>query len=134
MAQLTKLPDPLAAVGDFPEIAAPDGKLTGILVSALVQAVRNIIQILNRGISLGSGATGYQAGNLDAQYVDMITPGVADTEFEVPHQLGRVPIGYEPVRQDRAVSIYDSNSGSWNDSRLFLKANVASASIKLRVY
>jgi len=134
MAILTKIPDPNASVGDFPEILAPDGQLTGSVASAITQAVRALMRRLNNGLSLGNGVSGYQAGNLDAQYIDVLTPGVADTAIEVPHDLGRVPIGYEVVRRDKAAVVYDADAGSWNERRFYVKANVASVTVKLRVY
>lgn len=134
MAIRTMIDDRDAMVGDFPDIAAEDGKLTGVLSGALTQAIKAVIRKLNGLISLGTGATGHRAGNLDAQYIDILTPSVANTEFPVPHGLGRLVIGYDVVRKDRAVDIYDSNFGSWNPELLLLKATVASASVKLRVY
>ena len=134
MAQRTIIDDTNSMVGDFPAISSAEEKLTGVLASALTQALRAIIRKMNGQISLGVGTTGHRAGNLDAQYVDVLTPSVADTEFAVPHGLGRLAAGYDVVRRDKAVTVYDSNFGSWNTSLVLLKASVASASIKVRVY
>lgn len=134
MAIRTITPDPNAAMGDIPPITLDEGKLSGTTATYLSSALRGIIAKFNGGISLGNGDSGYRAGNLDAQYIDVFTPSVADTEFTVPHGLGRKPIGYDVVRRDKAAIVYDSSGGSWSDTLLFLKCNAASATIKLRVY
>lgn len=134
MAIRTVIPDPDASMGDIPPITLEDGKLSGTTATYLSSTLRGIIDKFNGGISLGNGLSGYRAGNLDAQYIDVFTPGVADTEFAVPHGLGRKPIGYDVVRRDKAAIVYDSSGGSWGDNVLYLKCNTASTTIKLRVY
>jgi hypothetical protein len=71
---------------------------------------------------------------LDAQYIDFLCPAIRDTEFIVPHGLGRVPVGYVVVRIDRAANVYDSSVGSWSPTLLYLKCDTASASIRLMVW
>jgi hypothetical protein len=134
MAIRELIPDKTSGMGDIPPIALQDGKMSGPTAAYLTSALRNIIAKFNGGISLGSGDSGYRAGNIDAQYIDVYTPSVADTEFTVPHGLGRKPIGYDIVRRDKAAIVYDSSGGSWNDTTLYLKCNVASTTVKLRVY
>ena len=121
-------------MGDIPPITLEDGKLSGTTATYLSTTLRGMIDKFNGGISLGNGLSGYRSGNLDAQYIDVFTPSVADTEFAVPHGLGRKPIGYDVVRSDKAAIVYDSSGGSWGDNVLYLKCNVASTTIKLRVY
>lgn len=134
MAIRTVIPDPNSSMGDIPPITLEDGKLSGTTATYLSSTLRGMIDKFNGGISLGNGLSGYRAGNLDAQYIDVFTPAVADTEFTVPHGLGRKPIGYDVVRKDKAAIVYDSSGGSWGDNVLYLKCNVASVTIKLRVY
>lgn len=134
MAIRTVIPDPSASMGDIPPITLEDGKLSGTTATYLSTTLRGMIDKFNGGISLGNGLSGYRSGNLDAQYIDVFTPGVADTEFAVPHGLGRKPIGYDVVRRDKAAIVYDSSGGSWGENVLYLKCNVASTTIKLRVY
>lgn len=134
MAIRTVIPDPNSSMGDIPPITLEDGKLSGTTATYLSSTLRGMIDKFNGGISLGNGLSGYRAGNLDAQYIDVFTPAVADTEFTVPHGLGRKPIGYDVVRKDKAAIVYDSSGGSWGENVLYLKCNVASTTIKLRVY
>lgn len=134
MALRTIIPDPDAAMGDIPPIALSDGKMSGPTAAYLTAALRAIIAKFNGAISLGNGSTGYRAGNLDAQYIDVYTPATPDTEIEIPHGLGRKPIGYDVVRRDAACIVYDSSGGSWGKDVLYLKCDTASVTIKLRVY
>lgn len=134
MAIRTIIADPTSAMGDIPPITLDDGKLSGTTATFLSSSLRGIIAKFNGGISFGNGLSGYRAGNMDAQYIDVFTPSVADTEFTVPHGLGRKPIGYDVVRRDKAAIVYDSSGGSWSDTLLYLKCNTASTTIKLRVY
>lgn len=134
MALRTVIPDPSAAMGDIPPIALSDGKMSGPTAAYLTAALRSIIEKFNGAISLGNGSTGYRAGNLDAQYIDVFTPATPDTEIEIPHGLGRKPIGYDVVRRDVACIVYDSSGGSWGNDVIYLKCNTASVTLKLRVY
>lgn len=128
------IPDKDAGMGDIPPIALVDGKMSGPTATYLTSSIRSIIAKFNGGISFGNGGSGYRAGNIDAQYIDVFTPSVADTEFTVPHGLGRKPIGYDVVRRDKAGIVYDSSGGSWSPTTLYLKCSTASTTIKLRVY
>jgi len=134
MAIRTVIPDPDAAMGDIPPIALTEGKMSGPTAAYLTQALRNIIAKFNGAISLGNGSSGYRAGNLDAQYIDVFTPSTPDEEFAIPHGLGRKPIGYDVVRRDLASIVYDSSGGSWGEEVFYLKCDTASVTIKLRVY
>jgi hypothetical protein len=130
----TKLEDGSGAMGNMPDITLQNGKLTEQVALAISSKIQEIIRRVNQGWSLGSGATGYKAGNLDAQYVDVVFPSVADTQVAIPHGLQRRPIGYAVVRSDRAADIYDSSAGSWTVEVLYLKSNVANATVRLLVW
>jgi hypothetical protein len=134
MAIRTVIPDPDSAMGDIPPIALSDGKMSGPTAAYLTSSLRSIIAKFNGGISFGNGSSGYRAGNVNAQYVDVFTPATPDEEFSVPHGLGRKPIGYDVVRRDVAAIVYDSSGGSWGEDILYLKCNVGSVTIKLRIY
>lgn len=133
MADRVRREDGFGGMGDMPDISLIDGKLTEKMALTISSKIREMISRFNRGLSLGSGNSGYKAGNLDAQYVDLLFPA-ADTEVLIPHGLGRRPIGYVVVRRDRACSIYDSSAGSWGRDVLYLKSDTASASVRLLIW
>jgi len=134
MAIRTRREDGAGAIGDMPDINLLDGKMSEKTALQVSGKIREIISRINGGWSMGTGVSGYKAGNLDAQYIDVLAPSAANTEFVIPHGLGRRPIGYVVVRSDRAVSVYDSSNGSWGDSLMYLKADTASATIRLLVW
>ena len=65
-----------------------------------------------------------KAGNLSAVYVVFTSNGSANTEDAVTHKLGRTPIGYFPVKQDKAAVIYDSGTAN-TLTTIYLKTSVA---------
>ena len=50
---------------------------------------------------------------------------VADTEFELEHNLGRVPAGFIIIKKDKAGTIYDSGT-AWTKNSVFLKCDKSS--------
>lgn len=135
MAQRDLIADGEGALGDIPPITiTDDGRLSETMVNTLSNGLRGIVKALNGRLSMGNGLTGHRTGNLSGQWIDVLTPAVANTEFVVPHGLQRVPVAAVPVKKDRAVDIYDSSAGSWNDTLIYLKASVASATVKLWVF
>lgn len=134
MATRTRLEDGYGAIGQLPDIQLHEGKLTEQLALALSSKIQEIIARANNGWSLGSGSHAHKAGNLDAQYVDVLTPDSANAEFEIPHGLLRRPIGYLVVLSDRSVNVYASSLGSWTSDVFYLKADVASATLRLLVF
>lgn len=124
--------------GSIPTVPAltvdADGRISAGLAMTLLNVFRSIVKAMNGRLSLGGGLTGHRAGNLDGQYIDFLTPAVADTEFIVPHGLNRVPIGYQVVRRDAAAVVYDSSVGSWSPDLLYLKCDTSSTTIKLLVW
>lgn len=111
-----------------------DGKVSETTVQYLYGVIDNFIKRFNGYISFGDGVNGSWAGNVDAQYITVVTPSSANTEFEVVHGLDRVPIGYDVLRKDKAADIYDDGGGDWGPDIMFLKCSASSASIKLRIY
>ena len=134
MAKRLLLEDGLGMVGQMPDIRLQKGTMTEQTALTVSTKVQELIRTLNGQLSLGSGLSGYRAGNLSAQYVDLVTPGAANTEFSVPVGLGRRPVGYVIARKDRAVDLYDSSIGSWTDELIYFKASVASATVRLLIW
>jgi len=65
--------------------------------------------------------------------VNIVTPSTANSEFTVSVSgFNRTPIGYEVIKQDKAVNVYNGST-TWAKDTLYLKASVATASITVRV-
>jgi hypothetical protein len=63
----------------------------------------------------------------------IVTPGVANTEFTVQHNLGRVPTNYIWNVDQNAV-VYDSRRASWTSQQLFLKCSATSVNLYLIIF
>jgi hypothetical protein len=134
MAKLSVKDDIDVFVGDLaPLVLDEKGNLSEQQISNLSSTVRDLVTKVNGGISHGTGNTGHR-GNLDEAFTDVVTPSVADTEFAVPHTLGRLPQSVVIVRANKSATIYDSSAGSWTDTLIYLKCNVASAQLRLNLW
>ncbi len=115
--------------------ARPDGKLTDTELRAIWSALGALASTINGNLTFGAAEPGAFAGNFDAEpVVDFTFPSVADTEVAVPHLLRRVPIGYIPIMQDRAGTVYASSIGSWTESWIHLKCNAAGMVARLLLF
>lgn len=103
-----------------------DGQITVESIVSLNQAIENLTKHINGGLSVGTAEEGTIVGNFNNQWLVFVSPSVADTEFELPHGLGRTPIGFTTWFVDKAAVVYVSRYGSWNKSRIFLKVNQGS--------
>lgn len=110
---------------DFQPVSSKEGKLTDQQVAYLVDGIRNLTRAVNGKLSLGDGSNSSQSGNIDGQLKELTFVN-ANTDYEVPHGLERIPIGFISldVNADGAV-VRGGSRGSWSETRLFLRCNVA---------
>ena len=119
--------------------AAPDfrvdqqGNIALSLMTQLNEHSQVIIRKFNGGISFGNGQPGSNAGNLDAIWIDFITPSVPDTQFTIYHPLGRTPTGWSQWRRDKDGGLYDLNSGGWNAEKIYFGCAVASVTMRILI-
>lgn len=92
-----------------------------------------IQKVINGNLEFGSSQVPFN-GNLNGSWAGtpVTTPGGADTEFALTHNLNRVPEGWILVSIDKAGIVYKSTT-AWTTTQIFLKCNVASATIKVYV-
>lgn len=120
-------------VADMPPITLSEGKLTDQQAAYITDALRGLIRGYNGYVSFGDGSASSWSGNIDGETKSVYFPA-ANTDVEVPHGLGRVPIGLISldVNVDGAV-IRGSQRGDWNASRLFLRCSQAGTTALLVV-
>ena len=120
-------------VPDMPPITLSEGKLTDQQAAYITDAVRSLIRAFNGGVSFGDGSNSSHSGNIDGHTKEVYFP-VANTDVEVPHGLGRPPIGVISldVNVDGAV-VRGSQRGDWNATRLFLRCSQAGCTALLVV-
>ena len=133
MAVSTRRRTGTGTIPDIPPITLTDGKLTDQQVVTLSDALRSLIRAFNGGISFGDGSNSSLSGNIDGHTKEVFFVA-ANTDVEVPHGLGRTPIGVITldVNVDGAV-VRGNLRGDWNASRLFLRCSQAGTTALLVV-
>ena len=101
----------------------------GQFVKNLQKTWESAGRVINGQLSFGDGLS---PDNLAGSWVDVVTPGVANTDFTVSHNLGRLPVGYWIMQKDKACDVYQGGVAS-TVTQLTLKASVATATLKLFV-
>ena len=125
MAKSTRIFNGVGMMPDSPPARSRDGKLTDQQIAYILDSIRSIIATINGRLSFGNGVNSTQSGNIDGQVKEVIFVS-ANTDYEVPHGLGRVPVGIIVINTnaDGAV-VRGSSHGSWGLTRLFVRCNVA---------
>jgi len=127
MAISTRIRTGTGTIPDMPPVTVSEGKLTDQAAAYITDSIRNLIRRFNGGISFGDGSNSSLSGNgnIDGQTKEVYFPD-ANTDVEIPHGLGRVPIGIITldVNVDGAV-VRGNQRGDWNATRLFLRCSQA---------
>lgn len=125
MAISTRKRTGTGSIPDMPPITLSEGKLTDQQAAYMTDSIRLLIRTINGGISFGDGSNSSLSGNIDGQTKEVYFPD-ANTDVEVPHGLGRAPIGIITldVNVDGAV-VRGNLRGDWNATRLFLRCSQA---------
>lgn len=90
----------------------------------------SVTSILNGRVGFGNGT---DPDNVDLAWASATTPGSADTDFTVTHNLGRVPVGYIIVSRSAACDVYTGSVAS-TATEITLKASATGVDIKLWVF
>lgn len=124
MAENKRLPAVRGMIPDPPKLVpTEDGKWPMALISKLNTFLKDVITAINGRISLGDGFQASRSGNIDGQWIELTSPSVANTQFAVPHGLGRRPVGCTVWRRNDYGELKNSNVGGWDERRLYLKCN-----------
>lgn len=95
--------------------------------------INAIINCINGRVRFGSGTSGNNGENIQGQFLQITTNGVANTEDNFTHTLSSIPVGYIILWQDKAGSLYQgpTTGTAWTSSKIYLKCSVASVTFKL---
>lgn len=87
------------------EITNPQASVEWLrsFANMLRRIYERLARVVNGQISFGDGVN---ADNIDGVWASATTPGVANTDFVITHNLGRVPVGYIPVTKSATTDIY----------------------------
>lgn len=123
--------EPVAGMVDEPgTIQLQEGKITAQVAAYMSQVLLSVVKKINGMLSLGDGTSYSWSGNVDGQWIQIVTPSVANTEMIVRHGLKRLPVEVFTGTPDKAASFY-SDRRSWTTEELRLKCDVASATVNL---
>ena len=125
-----------APIGALPKAHQPLQITLGRLWSRIVASVNSGIEFgspQSQSKGLPGNIAGTWPGVLASGYT-ITTPGVANTEFTVVHNLGRIPIGYDVKSISAAAHIYDSRKNAWTTTQMFLKCDQPSVNLVLFVH
>jgi len=67
------------------------------------------------------------------QFIDVTTPATPDTEWWIEHGFGTVAIGFIVISQDKAAVTY-KGATAWDNNKIYLKTNAASAQMRVMVF
>lgn len=95
-------------------------------VRDLQVALRTIYTLAHGRISFGTGVDGDKGQNIEGEWQEFTVSAGADTEFNLAHTLGSIPLGYIVVAQDKAGQLYqmDDTGTAWTASQISLKSTV----------
>jgi hypothetical protein len=77
----------------FRDLTSGDKEISATEVRALVDQLRSLIEAANGGLSFGDGRQSSRMGNFNGQTIQYKVVDTA-TVLEIPHGLGRKPVGY----------------------------------------
>ena len=111
--------------------SAKSGRLTLDAVRYLHSLLVAVTSVINGKLTLGDGTSGSKAGNFDGQFISVLSPAGADTEFAVDHALGRIPVSVRVALADKHATVRTSSLGSWSGNRIYLKCSASSVTLRL---
>lgn len=128
------IPQSLSLVDDEGDPISGDagsGKLTIDAIKYLHGLLLSIGRAINGRLSFGDGTPASKSGNIDGQWVPVLTPVAANTEFAVAHGLGRIPTAILVALSDTHSTIVVSSLGSWTEDRVYLKCSAGGVTLRL---
>lgn len=110
-------------------VVKPTEKSLKLFVTMLRSIYQNLVNVINGNLGFGDGTL---ADNVNGVWINVVAPVAPNTDFTVTHNLNRLPVGYWPMRKDRACDVYTGSIAA-TKTQLTLRATVASAVLRLFV-
>jgi flavoprotein len=101
------------------------------------QSLQRIYQLvakaINGNIEFGSPTAGPL--NINGVWASLTTPGVANTDFTVTHNLGRTAVAYLVTTANAAVDVYTSPTANGSPTtQIILRASAATVAITMFLF
>lgn len=93
--------------------------------------LEQVNKVLGGNVSFGTTTANTDRGrNINGWAATVVTPGAPDTEFAVPHGLGRIPIGFLVMSRSVSGNVYKSTT-AWTTTNIYLKDSAVSDTLVL---
>ena len=90
--------------------------------------------ILNGSVNQGQFVNGVAIqGNTDNAHAAATSPGVANTDFPVTHNLGRIPTGFLVVYKAASCDVY-AGATAWTTTQIFLRCTAINVPFVFQIY
>jgi hypothetical protein len=110
--------------------------LNGSLPQDIKRSQQQVWDYALANLRFGQPEAEERSENLQAYYYAATTPAVANTEFSIPHSLGRAPyllIPVLPLNDVNAQIVPLTVSRAADSARIYLKSSATSAPIRVLV-
>lgn len=113
-----------------PGPGGPDAKHGMQIPPQLQQSWQQMAKVVNHHISFGDGV---QADNIDGVWQTATTPVLANTDFTVVHNLGRIPVGVDLKMKNNPCDVY-TGSVPATKTEITLRATGPSVTVSLFIH
>lgn len=115
----------MAQIGTGPVFPQPHDDQEKDFFKAVQDFAKNVVTILNRGIAFDD--------NVDCRDCQFTSSGTPDAENTVAHTLGKVPTGFIVYSINKGAVVYKGTT-AWTSTNIYLKVNVATVAVKIKVF
>ena len=86
--------------------------------------IQKLFDCLQGRVSFGVGTDDIDGQNISGQFQQFTSDGSANTEFNVAHTVGSIPLGYIILWQDKTGTLYQgpSTGTTWTSTQVSLKS------------
>lgn len=98
-----------------------------VFVQMIKSIYQGLVNVLLGNVGFGDGTN---LDNINGFWAPVITPGAANTDFTITHNLGRVPVGYIVMTKSAACDVY-TGSVLATKTQITLRATVGTVTLKL---
>lgn len=102
-------------------------------IKELLAVVQQAVDRINGQLTEGTGDSGSGCGNMEGVWWYNTTPGTADSDFTVVHNLGYTPKSVEIRWADRDARVYTSPSYAPTPTAITLRCTASSATLRLKI-
>jgi len=110
-------------------VVEPTKQSLGVFVTMLRSIYQNLVNVINGNLGFGDGTS---IDNISGNWINVVAPGAANTDFTVNHNLNRLPVGYLVMSKSASTDIY-TGSIAGTKTQLTLRSTVAGVTIRLFV-